>query len=59
VTPASTCLLCCRPVGPAQPRCPAFARAGVAAHAGCCGGCVTTRPDAAGGVPADRPGAAA
>lgn len=60
MTPASTCLLCCRPMGPAEPRCPAFARAGVAAHAGCCGGCgTTTTRGAAGGAPADRPGAAA
>ena len=35
------CLLCCRPVGPAERRCPAFALAGIAAHAGCCGGCAT------------------
>jgi hypothetical protein len=34
-TPA--CLLCSEPVGPADPRCPAFARAGVAAHQRCCG----------------------
>jgi hypothetical protein len=36
------CLLCCRPVGAAEPRCPAFALAGIAAHAGCCSGCATT-----------------
>jgi hypothetical protein len=38
------CLLCSRPVGPTEPRCPAFALAEVAAHAGCCGGCATTAP---------------
>jgi hypothetical protein len=36
------CLLCCRPVGAAEQRCPAFALAGISAHAGCCGGCATT-----------------
>jgi len=36
------CLPCCRPVKPGEPRCPAFALAGIAAHAGCCGGCATT-----------------
>jgi len=51
------CLLCCRPVDPAERRCPAFALAGVAAQAGCCGGCATrpARPEPA----ADRPRAAA
>jgi hypothetical protein len=39
--PALACLLCCRPVEAAERRCPAFALAGVAAHAGCCGGCAT------------------
>jgi hypothetical protein len=39
------CLLCCRPVMPGEPRCPAFALAGIAAHAGCCGGCATTTLD--------------
>ena len=38
---AAGCLLCCRPVEAAERRCPAFALAGVAAHAGCCGGCAT------------------
>ena len=50
------CLLCCRLVDPRQPRCPAFALAGVAAHAGCCGGCTTdpapTEPTAGTGVTA-------
>jgi hypothetical protein len=32
--PALACLLCCRPVEAAERRCPAFALAGVAAHAG-------------------------
>jgi hypothetical protein len=36
------CLLCCRPVGPAERRCPAFALAGITAHADCCGGCATS-----------------
>jgi hypothetical protein len=36
------CLLCCHPVELAQPQCPAFALAGIRAHAGCCGGCATT-----------------
>jgi hypothetical protein len=39
--PALACLLCCHPVEAAERRCPAFALAGVAAHAGCCGGCAT------------------
>jgi hypothetical protein len=39
--PAGGCLLCCRPVKPGEPRCPAFALAGIAAHAGCCGGCTS------------------
>ena len=49
------CLLCCRPVTTVEPRCPAFARAGVAAHAGCCGGCIArlALPEPA----ADRSGA--
>jgi hypothetical protein len=33
------CQLCCRPVDRAELRCPAFTRAGIPAHAGCCGGC--------------------
>ncbi len=37
---AGVCLLCCRAVAVAEPCCPAFALAGVAAHAGCCGGCI-------------------
>jgi hypothetical protein len=37
----SACLLCGRPVDPAERRCPAFAQAGISAHAGCCGGCAT------------------
>ena len=43
------CLLCCRPVRPVQRRCPAFALAGITAHAGCCGGCAPspTRPESA------------
>jgi hypothetical protein len=36
------CLLCCRPVDVPEPRCLAFALAGIWAHAGCCGGCATT-----------------
>jgi hypothetical protein len=49
-------LLCSHPVDPAEPRCPAFALAGITAHACCCGGCVTSpaRPE-----PADRSEAAA
>jgi hypothetical protein len=35
------CLLCCHPVKPGQPRCPAFALAGISAYAGCCGGCAS------------------
>jgi hypothetical protein len=54
---AGCCLLCCCPVRSAELRCPAFALAGIAAHAGCCGGC------ASGPAPsepaADRPKAAA
>jgi len=55
--PAGGCLLCCRPVQVAEPRCPAFALAGIAAHAGCCGGCATgpARTEPA----ADRPRVAA
>jgi hypothetical protein len=43
------CLLCCRPVQPAEPRCPAFALAKISAHAGCCGGCTSgpARPEPA------------
>jgi Bifunctional DNA primase/polymerase, N-terminal len=41
---APACLLCCRPVGLVERRCPAFALAGIAAHAGCCGGCTATAP---------------
>jgi hypothetical protein len=53
---AACCLLCCRPVDPAERRCPAFALAGITAHVGCCGGCATdpARPE-----PADRSEAAA
>jgi hypothetical protein len=53
---AVLCLLCCGPVDPAEPCCPAFALAGITAHAGCCGGCATSpaRPE-----PADRSEAAA
>jgi hypothetical protein len=43
---AVACLLCCRPVEAAERRCPAFALAGIAAHAGCCGGCATGRAQA-------------
>jgi hypothetical protein len=39
---AGGCLLCCGPVDPAERRCPAFALAGIAAHADCCGGCATS-----------------
>jgi hypothetical protein len=39
--PAGGCLLCCRPVKPGETCCPAFALAGIAAHAGCCAGCAT------------------
>jgi hypothetical protein len=35
------CLLCCRPVEVPERRCPAFALAGISAHAGCCGGCAS------------------
>jgi hypothetical protein len=38
---AQACLLCCRPVDRAERRYPAFALAGIPAHAGCCGGCAT------------------
>jgi predicted amidophosphoribosyltransferase len=38
-TPA--CLFCGRQLAWIERRCPAFALAGVAAHAGCCGGCTT------------------
>jgi hypothetical protein len=50
-TAAGVCLLCCRPVGAAERRCPAFALAGIAAHAGCCGGCTVgpARPEPAAG----------
>jgi hypothetical protein len=46
---AAGCLLCCRPIQPAERRCPAFALAGIATHAGCCGGCASgpTRIEAA------------
>jgi hypothetical protein len=45
---AACCRLCCRPIA-SERRCPAFALAGIAAHAGCCGGCASG-PD--GAVPA-------
>ena len=52
---ASICLFCGRPVGPAEPPCPAFRRAGVAAHQACCG-CQGwagwTRPGSVAPVPA-------
>jgi hypothetical protein len=32
-----SCLFCGRLIGPGEPRCPAFERAGVAAHQRCCG----------------------
>jgi hypothetical protein len=32
-----TCLFCGRPIGSAEPRCPALERGGVAAHQRCCG----------------------
>ena len=38
---SGACLVCGGPVDPDQLRCPAFARAGVAAHAGC----LTSRHD--------------
>jgi hypothetical protein len=45
VNASGACLVCGGPVDPDQPRCPAFARAGVAAHVGCCGACPTSRHD--------------
>jgi hypothetical protein len=51
------CLLCCRPVHPAEPRCPAFALAAIPVHAGCCGGCAAS--PAAAVAAADRSEAAA
>jgi hypothetical protein len=39
---AAACLFCGRRVAWIERRCPAFALAGVAAHAGCCGGWTTT-----------------
>jgi hypothetical protein len=36
------CLFCHRQLAWIERRCPAFALAGVAAHAGCCGGCAAT-----------------
>jgi hypothetical protein len=42
------CLLCCRPIEATEPRCPAFALAGVVAHAGCGGRFATGRPACAG-----------
>jgi hypothetical protein len=57
---STRCLFCNRPVDPSEASCPALALAGVAAHAGCCGGCPTTRPAAgATPVPAELPGATA
>jgi hypothetical protein len=44
-------LFCGRPVAAVAPRCPALTLAGVAAHAGCCGGC-PTRPAAPSPAPA-------
>jgi hypothetical protein len=35
--PSVACLLCGRPVDRAERRCPAFALAGIPAHAACCG----------------------
>jgi hypothetical protein len=35
VSASGACLVCGGPVDPDQPRCPTFARAGVATHAGC------------------------
>ena len=40
--PTLACLLCCASVEPGEPRCPAFAQAGIPAHAGCCSGCATS-----------------
>jgi len=45
VSASGACLVCGGPVDPDQPRYPAFARAGVAAHVGCCGACPTSRHD--------------
>jgi hypothetical protein len=55
--PAAGCLLCSHLVEPGEPRCPAFALAGILAHASCCGGCASgpARPEPA----ADRSEAAA
>jgi len=54
---AGCCLLCCRPVRSTELWCPAFTLAGIAAHAGCCGGCAS---DPAASAPAaDRSEAAA
>lgn len=56
----SGCLFCRLPVDPKAPRCPAFALARVAAHAGCCGGCTTASPaTGAAPVPAQPSRAAA
>ena len=53
----TACLLCCRPVGPDEPRCPAFAQAGVVVHVVCCSGC-RAPSHATAGTPATRPKAA-
>jgi hypothetical protein len=39
VTSVAACLLCCGPVGPDEPRCPAFAQAGVVVHVDGRSGC--------------------
>jgi hypothetical protein len=39
---AVRCLFCGRAVAWIERRCPAFALAGVAAHADCCGGCAAS-----------------
>jgi hypothetical protein len=38
----AACLFCGRQLASIERHCPAFALAGVAAHAGCCGGCSTS-----------------
>jgi hypothetical protein len=56
-TPTPACLFCSGPVGPAEPRCPAFAGVGMAAHQQCCG-CQEwaswTLPDPAPSAPAEE-----
>jgi hypothetical protein len=52
---AKVCLLCGRRVAWNERRCPAFALAGVAAHAGCCGGRAATTTSAAADPRAKQP----